>query len=180
MTCLQRRDSSEASVKETFLFHSRVGSILKRTVQQSGDYLINLITNFIVKIRYFSGPWASKPCVFPFKFNGVTFIGCIPVHSKVKILFIKHHNNLYYKHFQPYCSTKVDDNGVHVNGNEAECDPDCPMHPAFTTDNTLKVTHHKLGQQDTLIAVKLCVIMSISLCLIALVAKVLGISGSEK
>ena len=37
MTCLPRRDSSEALVKETCLFHSRDGSFLLITVQQSGS-----------------------------------------------------------------------------------------------------------------------------------------------
>ena len=51
LTCLPRRDSSEALVKETCLFHSRDGSIstlliLMLTVQQSGsnNYSDNLLS----------------------------------------------------------------------------------------------------------------------------------------
>ena len=60
----------------------------------------------------------------------------------------------------------------------ANCGTDCPMHPdVFNTDDTLKVTHHIKGQKETMIAVKLCAIMSYSLLLIAVMVKVLGISG---
>ena len=47
MTCLPRRDSSEANVKETFLFHSKDGSILilMWDVQQSGDNLCNQLSH---------------------------------------------------------------------------------------------------------------------------------------
>ena len=72
--------------------------------------------------------------------------------------------------------------GFWVYGSMADCSADCPMNDdpmdghVFTTDDTLKVTHHKLGQEETMIAVKLCAIMSSSLLLIALMVKVLGIS----
>ena len=61
-------------------------------------------------------------------------------------------------------------------GKWGECGTDCPIYPdIWTTDDTLKVTHHKLGQKETLIPVKLCAILSFSLLLIALMVKVLGI-----
>ena len=62
----------------------------------------------------------------------------------------------------------------------AYCGPHCPVETnAWKTDDTLKVTHQSVDQKETLIAVKLCVIMSLSLLLIALMVKLLGISGSE-
>ena len=78
------------------------------------------------------------------------------------------------------CSTEVDDNGFHVSGTHAVCGPDCPMHPnAWTTDDTLKVTHHYSDQKETMIAVKLLSIMASSLLLIALMVTCLGISCTE-
>ena len=82
MTCFPRRDSSEASVKETYLFHSRDGSIFP--VQQSG---VNLLTSFSIKFSIcdFSGPGAGKPCVFPFRFEEVTAYGCIVYYEGEKV-----------------------------------------------------------------------------------------------
>ena len=60
----------------------------------------------------------------------------------------------------------------------AFCGPDCPIETnAWKTDDTLKVTHHKVDLKDTMIALKLLGIMSFSLLLIALMVKVLGISA---
>ena len=85
----------------------------------------------------------------------------------------------------------MDDNGRHVgdNGNKDNkfkkeglmnmgfCGPDCPMHPnAFTTDETLKVTHH-YDQKEMMVVLKLYGILSSSLLLIGLI--VLGL-GSDK
>ena len=83
---------------------------------------------------------------------------------------------------QPWCSTEVDENGVHVEeqGNWGDCGPDCPMHPnAWTTDDTLKVTHHYSDQKETMIAVKLFGILASSLLLTALIFTRLGIFGSQ-
>ena len=62
----------------------------------------------------------------------------------------------------------------------ADCGPDCLMHPdAFTTDETLKVTHHREVEIEIMISVRLIGIMSSSLILLALMMKGLGISDSE-
>ena len=77
---------------------------------------------------------------------------------------------------QPWCSTKVDDNGLHVSGNWADCGPDCPVEVIpWYPDDTLKVTHHSLDQKETMIAVKLFSIMASSLLLIGLMVTGLGI-----
>ena len=76
--------------------------------------------------------------------------------------------------------------GFWVPGSMEYCSVNCPMNDdtmdghVFITDDTLKVTHHKLGQEETMIAVKLCAIISSSLLLIALMVKVLGISLGYK
>ena len=51
-----------------------------------------------------AGPDTGSPCIFPFTFSGVTYVSCAAwVYGG-----------------QPegtqWCSTKVDSNGVHVNG----------------------------------------------------------------
>ena len=48
-------------------------------------------------------------CVFPFTFDGVTYEACT-MDNDVK----------------PWCSTMVDDKGVHVKGKWGYCDPECP------------------------------------------------------
>ena len=66
--------------------------------------------------------------------------------------------------------------------NWGDCGKNCPVDVnPWSTYDTLKVTHHIVDQKETLIAVKLCAIMSLSLHLIALMVKFLGISpsGSE-
>ena len=66
-------------------------------------------------------------------------------------------------------------------GNWGYCGPDCPVDVnPWTTDDTLKVTqYHYLDQKEGVTAVKLYGIMASSLLLIALMVKLLGISGSE-
>ena len=62
----------------------------------------------------------------------------------------------------------------------AYCGPDCPIETnAWKTDDTLKVTHHYFDQKEGMIALKLHGIMASSLLLIALMVKLLGISGTE-
>ena len=83
-----------------------------------------------------------------------------------------------YLHVQPWCATKLEDD-VTTQGNVASwgfCGPDCPIETnAWKTDDTLKVTHHYSDQKETMIAVKVLVIMASSLLLIALMVTCLGI-----
>ena len=104
------------------------------------------------------------------------------------------HNNPKFN-IQPWCSTKVDDDGIHAGvdpetgGTTKEelmnigfCGPDCPMHPyAFRNDDTLKVTHH-YDQKQLTVTLKLLGIMGSSLLLIGLMVtgsgKLQGISSN--
>ena len=54
----------------------------------------------------------NAPCVFPFKHKGVVYEGC-PVDSSDKT--------------RRWCSTKIDENGKHVNGNHGFCSKSCPV-----------------------------------------------------
>ena len=77
---------------------------------------------------------------------------------------------------QPWCYTEVDDNGIGVKGTWADCGKNCPVDVnPWSTDQTLKVTHHYLDQKEGMIAVELYGIMASSLLLIALMVKLLGI-----
>ena len=78
----------------------------------------------------FSGLQTNKSCVFPFKRYGVTYYGCA-VRSSLP----------------PWCSTEVDENGVHVGQSSwGECGPDCPTQKeilkklTWTKDETFKMT----------------------------------------
>ena len=55
---------------------------------------------------------ANAPCVFPFKHKGVVYEGC-PVDRKDKT--------------RRWCSTKIDKDGKHVNGNYGFCSKNCPI-----------------------------------------------------
>ena len=56
------------------------------------------------------GPDNGTTCVFPWIFDNVTYPACTM-----------------YDEDEPWCSTKVDDNGVHIGGqgNWGYCDPEC-------------------------------------------------------
>ena len=60
------------------------------------------------------GPSAYKPCMFPFRYNGVFYNTCTLQEAD---------NNT------PWCSTLVDDNNNHVpgGGHYGNCGPKCPM-----------------------------------------------------
>jgi len=50
-----------------------------------------------------SGSAAGQQCIFPFKYNGVQYNGCAPLHSENRLLDF-------------WCSTKTDVNGFHITG----------------------------------------------------------------
>lgn len=67
-----------------------------------------------------SGSAAGQTCVFPFKYNGVQYNGCAPLHSENRVLDF-------------WCSTKTDRNGYHITGGSGDpgkyvgfCDSSCP------------------------------------------------------
>ena len=63
-----------------------------------------------------SGPNPNAPCIFPFKFNKVTYYQCTTKGNAEG---------------NPWCSTLVHDSGrdagIHINGagNWGNCGPDC-------------------------------------------------------
>merc|ERR1712241_1157547 len=61
-----------------------------------------------------SGPGANKPCIFPFRYNGVSYNTCTLVSADEN---------------KPWCSTLVDENNNHVpgGGHYGECGPKCPL-----------------------------------------------------
>ena len=65
-----------------------------------------------------SGPGANKPCIFPFRYNGVTYNTCTLVSSDEN---------------KPWCSTLVDENNNHVpgGGHYGDCGPKCPLPGKF-------------------------------------------------
>ena len=85
----------------------------------------------------FSGPHSNKPCVFPFKYGGVTHYGCVSYGFQVLIVI----NSLQFNLFtvQPWCSTIYIDDGY----NWGHCGPDCAMHEDTMTwrkDETVKMS----------------------------------------
>ena len=57
-----------------------------------------------------SGPETGKPCAFPFTYKGNTYEKCTEI-----------------EHDQFWCSTEVDDNGVHVSGKWGNCGKECNL-----------------------------------------------------
>ena len=95
----------------------------------------HLFENLVFDFVLFSGPSPNKPCIFPFKYNGVTFHGCTLKGGslylgsiRVCFLIIFCGCNPYY---QPWCSTKVDATGTHVGkqGFWGNCGPQCKTPP---------------------------------------------------
>ena len=71
-----------------------------------------------------SGAAPNLPCIFPFRFNGVTHTTCI-----WDMAHLTEH--------KAWCSTLVDDSGHHVGGQGkwGNCGPDCPI-PKDTRNQT--------------------------------------------
>merc|ERR1712110_1340619 len=70
-----------------------------------------------------AGPAAGKQCVFPFKFQGVTYSGCAEWE------YGGEHQG------QTWCSTMVTSSGEHMDGNNqwGICPDTCPKHSPFTS-----------------------------------------------
>ena len=77
-----------------------------------------------------SGSKPNASCIFPFKFNGITFDECTTMDNAEGDL-------------TPWCSTLVDDSGEHVYeaGNWGHCGPDCNL----KNDNTL-IRNFRVGK----------------------------------
>ena len=61
-----------------------------------------------------SGPIPNALCIFPFEFNGITYHQCTTAGNEEGDI-------------TPWCSTSVDDYGVHIGEGEnwGNCGPDC-------------------------------------------------------
>jgi len=72
-----------------------------------------------------SGASPNLPCIFPFRFNGVTHTTCI-----WDMAHLTEH--------KPWCSTLVDEVGHHVGGQSkwGNCGPDCPIPPDTRNETT--------------------------------------------
>ena len=70
-------------------------------------------TDQCLTIAHDDGPQVGKPCVIPFTINGEVKDGCLWEKNESK----------------PWCSTKVDENGAHVSGQEqwGYCGSNCPI-----------------------------------------------------
>ena len=60
-----------------------------------------------------SGPNPNAMCIFPFEFNGITYHQCTIADIDEGDL--------------PWCSTLIDDSGVHIKGNWGNCGPNCSV-----------------------------------------------------
>ena len=69
-----------------------------------------------------SGRKSNKACIFPFKFDGVTFKSCIMSRSRSQT--------------KAWCSTKVDESGDHISGHSGFCEPACQptKSPTYTSN----------------------------------------------
>jgi hypothetical protein len=72
---------------------------------------IDIIFNLIVLSACVTvgGPSRGRPCIFPFKYNKVTYNACTEVHSPEGL----------------WCSTKVGSDGVTIKDNWGLCKPGC-------------------------------------------------------
>ena len=91
-----------------------------------------------------SGPRFGKKCIFPFTFRGNTHYGCTKQNQPILVN-------------QPWCSTKVDQNGKHVarGGHYGGCSPNCPFEkdPWIQTFADYITRLHISGRQDGIIIV---------------------------
>ena len=69
------------------------------------------------------GAQVNKPCVFPFRFGGITYNGCTSNHDP---------------HAKLWCSTQVDEGGNHIGrqGIWGYCREGCPINREVKNINT--------------------------------------------
>ena len=75
-----------------------------------------IVTPFADECLTTSGPSSGMKCIFPFKFRGETYNACKSDISPAP-------------NGDPWCSTKVDNDGVHIGGqgNWGVCSQACPV-----------------------------------------------------
>ena len=79
------------------------------------------------------GPGKGLPCVFPFKYDEVTYNTCT---NRNKFLT----NNI------PWCSTKVNEGGYHIQGegNWGNCDETCPLPKIGKVNSTKNCSSYRI------------------------------------
>lgn len=65
--------------------------------------------DYLVRCKTIGGDKPNADCVFPFRWNG------------------GHYNSCVLKKYGPWCSTKVDETGSHIDGNWGTCPSWCPL-----------------------------------------------------
>ena len=101
----------------------------------------------------YSGDDPDKPCVFPFKWEGVTYYRCTDFYRWEKVENEKNITNTFYNvliFIQNQCATEVDEEGEYISNKHGTCGPDCPGEGDYLwlTDDTLVVTHHQTSKDE--------------------------------
>ena len=144
---------------EKYLDLSKLNFFFERTRSLQGFFWKfegHLIQTQIVCIRFyqfdvFSGPDPYETCIFPFTYNGVTFNTCTGLHFDAVCLIVSNIWNCTYEiHIQDWCSTAVDENGVHITGSYGYCGPDCPTEDDVdVSECAASLTHQSDADTDT-------------------------------
>jgi hypothetical protein len=79
---------------------------------ENRDRCYDVTSSPVADCRTVGGNVVDKACVFPFRFNGVTYNGCTEDEDG------------------RWCSTKTDERGNHVTGNWGICSSNCPFYGA--------------------------------------------------
>ena len=96
-----------------------------------------------------SGRKSNKACIFPFKFDGVTFKSCIMSRSRSQT--------------KAWCSTKVDESGDHISGHSGFCEPACQPTklPTYTNEESKKVGKDSSTISFVVISITILILSSI-------------------
>ena len=101
-----------------------------------------MVTPFADECLTMSGPSSGMKCIFPFTWRGETYDACTREASTAS-------------NGDPWCSTKVDDDGVHISGqgNWGGCSQACPVKEGCECVIPflhLGVTHNACTMHDSL------------------------------
>ena len=69
----------------------------------------------------------SEPCIFPFRFNNITYHSCTWAYSDTA-----------------WCSTQVDSSGVHIGGSKGRCDNGCMVPPKAIDEQQMELPTKEL------------------------------------
>ena len=104
------------------------------------QYLILIVIPLNIFAEYcetVSGQSTGLKCIFPFIYQGTTYNHCPKENSPTK---------------NPWCSTKVDDNGYHVGGGGhwGHCSSDCPT----KNEQRMRMEYNKTGKSMATISLQ--------------------------